>query len=95
MPIPETTLSQWATQPSPQAAKHTHESIRHALSTAYRLSAVTFETYLQGSYRNDTNIRQDSDVDIVVELTSAFAHNVAELSGGVRGQILSSFTPAS
>lgn len=95
MPIPETTLSQWATQPPSQASMRTHEIIRHALSTERWPSTVAFDTYLQGSYRNDTNIRQDSDVDIVVELTSAFAHNVAELSEGVRGQILSSSTPAS
>ena len=34
--------------------------------------------YLQGSYPNHTNIRGDSDVDVVVESTNAFYHNVPE-----------------
>jgi len=34
-----------------------------------------FEVYLQGSYRNGTNIRGDSDVDIVVQFNSAFRSN--------------------
>jgi hypothetical protein len=36
--------------------------------------------YLQGSYANATNIRADSDVDIVVELTSIFRSDVSALT---------------
>ncbi len=32
--------------------------------------------YLQGSYPNHTNIRADSDVDVVVESSNVFYHNV-------------------
>ena len=32
--------------------------------------------YLQGSYANSTNIRGDSDVDVVVETRNVFYHNV-------------------
>jgi len=39
---------------------------------------VQYEVYLQGSYKNDTNIRGDSDVDIVVQLNSAFCSNLSE-----------------
>lgn len=31
---------------------------------------MKYDFYLQGSYQNDTNIRRDSDVDVVVQLTS-------------------------
>ena len=34
------------------------------------------QVYLQGSYANSTNIRGDSDVDIVVETQNVFYHNV-------------------
>ena len=95
MPIPEATLSQWATQPPSQASMRTHKIIRQALSTARWPSAVTFDTYLQGSYRNDTNIQRDSDVDIVVELASTFTHNARSLPANISGRILSSFVPAS
>ena len=40
----------------------------------------TYDPYLQGSYRNDTNIRGDSDVDLVVQLSSAFYHDLSALS---------------
>lgn len=97
MPIPEAALEQWATQPHSQASKRTHEIIRRALSAPHWQwpQTVKFDTYLQGSYRNDTNIRWDSDVDIVVELVSVFQHNVATLPADIRGQISSTFTPAS
>ena len=41
---------------------------------------MTYDFYLQGSYRNDTNIRGDSDVDVVLELTSAFKYDATSLS---------------
>ena len=37
------------------------------------------EIYLQGSYRNATNIYGDSDIDVVVELKSAFTRDVSNL----------------
>ena len=39
--------------------------------------------YLQGSYPNFTNIRGDSDVDVVVESANVFYHNVPD---NLRGQ---------
>lgn len=36
--------------------------------------------YLQGSYRNDTNIRGDSDIDVVVELNATFSRDLSRLS---------------
>jgi hypothetical protein len=39
---------------------------------------VDYEVYLQGSYKNDTNIRGDSDVDIVAQLNSTFYSNLSE-----------------
>ena len=41
---------------------------------------MTYEFYLQGSYRNDTNIRGDSDVDVVLELNSVFQYDASVLS---------------
>lgn len=38
------------------------------------------DIYLQGSYANHTNIRGDSDVDIILEFTSIFSHNINEFS---------------
>lgn len=47
--------------------------------------------FLQGSYGNDTNIFGNSDVDIVVELTSAFWHNAASLPPASYGRFAADF----
>ena len=38
------------------------------------------EVYLQGSYANRTNIRKDSDVDVVVQLNSTFYYDIFKLT---------------
>jgi len=81
MAIPESQLETWSRQGATTTAKATHESIRAALdagSSPVRYKDI--EVYLQGSYKNDTNIRGDSDVDVVVQLNSTFQHDLSELS---------------
>lgn len=78
--IPETQLQTWAQLPSSTAAEATHTSIRTLLEGSPRLQRYTFDTFLQGSYRNHTNIRANSDVDIVVRLTSVFEADYTSLS---------------
>ena len=43
-------------------------SIRDALTANEGLSEFKPEIFLQGSYKNGTNLRRDSDVDVVVRL---------------------------
>lgn len=79
MPIPESQLERWSHQGAVNTAKRTHESIREALSRYQRWpEGIKYEVYLQGSYKNDTNIRGDSDVDVVVQLNSSFYSNLSE-----------------
>ena len=93
MPITESQLSRWSHHGAQDSSKHTHEAIRRVL-TAYRWPpGMTYDFYLQGSYRNDTNIRGDSDVDVVLELTSAFYHDASALSQYEQGVLASSFQP--
>jgi hypothetical protein len=80
MTIPEAQLTTWANPGATASAESTHHAIREALNAqAHLIGRSGWEIYLQGSYRNATNIRGDSDVDIVVELPSVFAHNSNEL----------------
>jgi predicted nucleotidyltransferase len=80
--IPESQLETWAGQGAVVTAASTYHSIRKALrdveSSPVRYKDV--DVYLQGSYRNDNNIRGDSDIDVVVELNSTFSRNLAKLS---------------
>ena len=87
MPIPETQLSIWAKYHQTQLAINTHESIRKALNSPIsklKLNRFSegnhFEIYLQGSYRNKTNIRADSDVDVVVQLNTICCSNKLQIN---------------
>ena len=71
MPIPETQLVTWSHQGAVTTSKQTHEAIRSALAAFKWPAGVKYEVYLQGSYKNDTNIFAESDVDVLIELTSA------------------------
>jgi hypothetical protein len=84
MAIPDAQLETWSHQGAITSSRDTHMSIRAALtaqqSTIRQLISNGYvEIYLQGSYKNDTNIRGDSDVDVVVELNTTFSHNAHAL----------------
>lgn len=79
MAIPESQLETWANQGAITTAKSTADSVKNALNSYTGWpSGVDFEVYLQGSYKNDTNIRGDSDVDVVAHLNSTFYSNLSE-----------------
>lgn len=49
------------------------ENIPNAtIKESFDLSSFNYDIYLQGSYKNSTNISNSSDVDIVIELTSIY-----------------------
>ena len=81
MPIPESTLSQWSHHQAGTAFKQAHVPIREALDAYKGLSQFKYEIFLQGSYKNDTNLGGDSDVDVVVRLASKLKPRVVALSG--------------
>jgi hypothetical protein len=59
--IPATAIDRYSAAPAPStvdAVKSLHENIRSVLGAGY-------ETFLQGSYRNDTGVADLNDVDIV------------------------------
>ena len=62
-------LASWYKPGATDGSKRTYHAIRRALSKSSELGKLgEREVYLQGSYRNGTNIRGDSDVDVVVQL---------------------------
>jgi len=80
MGIPESQLETWSHQGAVTTAKATHYSIRKALDSFEWTEGVKYEVYLQGSYKNTTNIRGDSDVDIIAQLNSTFKAGLSLLS---------------
>jgi len=81
MAIPVSQLEVWTNQPSSAMASSTYASICTALkSDKSRIKGRDVEIFLQGSYKNDTNIRGDSDIDVVVQLNNSFIHDISRLS---------------
>jgi len=79
MPITETQLITWTNAPATTKPKFTHEKIREALNAYAPLSGKDFEVYLQGSYKNSTNVKGDSDVDVVVQLNSTWHRDISRM----------------
>jgi predicted nucleotidyltransferase len=81
MPIPESQLETWSHQGAVATASATYKSIQTALAAnSSPIKGRDYEVYLQGSYKNDTNIRGDSDVDVVVQLNSSWGRDLSNLS---------------
>ena len=93
MPIPESQLSGWSNHGPQQASIRTHETIRKVLIAHRWPSGMNYDFYLQGSYRNDTNIPGDSDVDVVLEMNSTIQYDLHSLSQYEQGRQSSSFQP--
>lgn len=78
--ISEAQFEIWSHQGAIDSSKKTYASVRYALSQSQRLALLGYDVFLQGSYGNDTNIRADSDVDVVVMLTDAFRRDLSNLT---------------
>ncbi|MFZ3031751.1 MAG: nucleotidyltransferase [Candidatus Moraniibacteriota bacterium] len=92
MPISDEQLTVWSSAPSPTEMgkiQNTYRLIKEILGRnlpvdeikrKFNLSSFKYEVYLQGSYANHTNVRYDSDVDIVVQLNHPFNSDKTQLS---------------
>jgi len=79
MAIPEAQLETWSHQGSITNSANTGNSIKNAIDNYQGFpDGIKYNVYLQGSYKNSTNIYGDSDVDVVVELKSSFYNNLTE-----------------
>jgi hypothetical protein len=92
MPIPESQLETWSHQGATVTSSNTYRSIQTVLAAASSpISNKSYEVYLQGSYKNDTNIRGDSDVDVVVQLNATFGYDLSGLDAEQRGYFATSY----
>jgi hypothetical protein len=65
----ETSFLNWAKQPSDaeeEKCENAKRMISKAVQTSRALQELEIKVFAQGSYRNNTNVRLDSDVDICV-----------------------------
>lgn len=95
MPIAESQLETWSHQGSVTQSANTYQSIKRVLldpSAPY--ASRSFEVFLQGSYGNETNIYADSDVDIIMCLSSTYYENIDALSPDDKLRRDADWTPA-
>lgn len=81
MAINETQLTTWSSVGSVQQSAATYQTIRSVLD--HKDSAYypkLYQIFLQGSYGNDTNVWRDSDVDVVMRLTSVYYPDTSSLT---------------
>lgn len=70
--ISEEQLSNWtapAFDNEDARRRYTEELIREAIAADEFLGSLSINVYAKGSYKNNTNVRRDSDVDVAVEYT--------------------------
>ena len=80
MAIPEAQLETWSHQGSVKQSRDTYATVKRVLHHSDApYSSLSFDSFLQGSYGNDTNVYRDSDVDIVMRLDSLWYHNASSL----------------
>ncbi len=80
----EETFRRWSKPSSEteQAKSDNAESmVRAAIRECPVLARRTIEVFTQGSYRNNTNVRQDSDVDICVRSMDTCCNDFSEVPG--------------
>ena len=94
MAIPERQLETWSNQGAVQSSANTHKSVVNCISKINWNSDVNYETYLQGSYPNYTNIYGNSDVDLVVEFRSIFSKNLSALTESQRQEFDANYANA-
>lgn len=80
MPVTKDDARAWTAAGTQDTAKKTYASVKNALDTAPELKSRRFEIFLQGSYANATNLRGDSDVDVVAMLFDTISPDISRLS---------------
>jgi hypothetical protein len=95
MVLSETQLQTWSNKGAVTTSINAHESIRTALlSDNSPIKGRKMDFYLQGSYKNDTNVRGDSDVDVVIQLNDVWYSDTSRLSDEQRNLYRASFPDA-
>ncbi len=95
MPIPEEQLERWSHQGPTGQFTATYEILKSVLDDAGAPYANrSCDTFLQGSYRNATNVYGDSDVDVVLRTKSVYYSDTDDLSVEEKAEFDRSFVRA-
>ncbi len=81
MRITDEVLLRWSALASTDLSSYAYNFVKNRLNDLefIKLNSQDFEIYLQGSYANHTNIRRESDVDIVLQYNGVFRYDDSKL----------------
>lgn len=74
----EDKFKRWATPPGKteeERCSNAEKAIKNAIQASDKLNHRNIRIFTQGSYRNNTNVKADSDVDVGVLCFDTFFHN--------------------
>ncbi|MDO8594932.1 MAG: nucleotidyltransferase [bacterium] len=80
MKVDEDQINRWANPPSDTENEKSENSIRTVTDALRERFGTDISIVRQGSHRNKTNIKLDSDVDFAVVHTGYFFHDISDLS---------------
>lgn len=80
MAISEQQLETWSNTGADTGSKRAYDRVKNIIDNSNFTKKSEVDIYLQGSYANTTHIRADSDVDVVIQLTSVFSSDISKLS---------------
>ena len=84
----EDQLHTWSGPPSNTEGEkrdRTESAIREAIENSSELADRTVRVFAKGSYKNNTNVRLDSDVDVAVEFQEIFYWEATNDAAGMSG----------
>lgn len=80
MTISEAQLQTWSKQGPTAQFTSTYETLKSCLNDSNSpYYQKNFSVFLQGSYKNDSNVYGDSDVDVVIRLNQTFYSDLSNL----------------
>lgn len=77
----ESTFRNWASPPGDteqQRCENAVNAIKNAISRSPNLNSRNITVFTQGSYKNNTNVRQDSDVDVGILYQNTFFYDLPD-----------------
>ncbi|MBA2526603.1 MAG: nucleotidyltransferase [Pyrinomonadaceae bacterium] len=94
MAIPESQLETWSHQGSITQSCATYATVKRSLEASdTKYADKSYEVFLQGSYGNDTNIYDESDVDVVIRLNSVYYYDISALTPAELAAFNAAFSP--
>ncbi len=93
MSVQESTLQTWSQAPSETEENRCRNAVNAITAAVEAVYGNRVDIFLQGSYRNRTNVRKDSDVDVVVRHREYFYTDAAALPLLVRPQVPTHYRP--